>query len=103
MLPSRVRRVLRPQIRDAKGVGVLVCDHARGLIEDNDVSSNSRAGVAILSGGKPKIELKVEEMRGVGKVEGYVLDQAEEIQQVLRALRELDEAKQVCRPALQVA
>lgn len=34
---------------------MLVCDHARGLIEDNDISSNARAGVAILSGGNPTV------------------------------------------------
>lgn len=47
--------ILHNEIHDAKGVGVLVCDHARGLIEDNDISSNARAGVAILSGGNPTV------------------------------------------------
>lgn len=43
------------QIREAKGVGILICDHARGLIEDNEISANGRAGVAILSGGDPTV------------------------------------------------
>jgi parallel beta-helix repeat protein len=42
-------------VHHAKGVGVLVCDHAKGLIEDNDISDNARAGVAILSGGNPVV------------------------------------------------
>lgn len=33
----------------------MVCDHARGLIEDNDIARNARAGVAILSGGNPVV------------------------------------------------
>ena len=45
--------ILHNHVHDAKGVGVLVCDHARGLVEDNDISTNARAGVAILSGGNP--------------------------------------------------
>ena len=48
---------LERQIHQAKGVGVLVCDHARGLIEDNDICANARAGVAILSGGNPTVRL----------------------------------------------
>jgi nitrous oxidase accessory protein NosD len=47
--------ILHNEIRNAKGVGVLACDHARGLFEDNDVFSNARAGVAILSGGNPVV------------------------------------------------
>ena len=34
-----------------------MCDHARGLIEDNDISGNARAGVAILSGGNPVVRV----------------------------------------------
>ena len=45
--------VLHNSVRHAKGVGVLVCDHAKGVVEDNDISSNKRAGIAILSGGDP--------------------------------------------------
>ena len=40
-------------VHHAKGVGVLVCDHAKGIIEDNAISCNGRAGIAILSGGDP--------------------------------------------------
>ena len=47
----------RAQVHKAKGVGVLICDHARGLIEDNDICENARAGVAILSGGNPVVRL----------------------------------------------
>jgi len=47
--------VLHNKVHDARGVGVLVCDHARGLVEDNDISGNSRAGVAILSSGNPVV------------------------------------------------
>ena len=47
--------IVHNKIHHAKGVGVLVCDHARGLIEDNDISANARAGVAILSGGNPLV------------------------------------------------
>ena len=43
------------EVCNARGVGVLVCDHARALVEDNDVYSNERAGVAILSGGNPLV------------------------------------------------
>ena len=49
--------ILHNEVHHAKGVGVLVCDHARGLIEDNDVSANARAGVAILSGGDPIVRI----------------------------------------------
>ena len=47
--------VLHNAVRDAKGVGVLVCDHGKGVIEDNDILRNGRAGVAILSGGNPLV------------------------------------------------
>ena len=40
-------------VQHGNGVGVLVCDHGRGHIEDNDISHNGRAGVAILSGADP--------------------------------------------------
>ena len=47
--------VLHNAVRDAKGVGVLVCDHGKGVIEDNEITCNGRAGVAILSGGDPLV------------------------------------------------
>ena len=47
--------VLHNAVANGKGVGVLVCDNGRGVIEDNDVSFNGRAGVAILSGGDPLV------------------------------------------------
>ena len=57
-LPTDPLPPLTPsQVHQAKGVGVLVCDHARGLIEDNDISGNARAGVAILSGGNPVVRV----------------------------------------------
>lgn len=49
--------ILHNHVHHAKGVGVLVCDHARGLVEDNDIAANSRAGIAILSGGNPIIRI----------------------------------------------
>jgi|LauGreSuBDMM15SN_2_FD.fasta_scaffold29869_1 hypothetical protein len=49
--------ILHNMVSNGKGVGILVCDHARGLIEDNDVVGNSRAGVAILSGANPVVRL----------------------------------------------
>ena len=47
--------VLHNAVANGKGVGVLVCDNGRGVIEDNDISFNGRAGVAILSGGDPLV------------------------------------------------
>jgi F-box protein 11 len=47
--------ILHNLVQHAKGVGVLVCDHAKGVIEDNIISCNGRAGVAILSGGDPVV------------------------------------------------
>lgn len=47
--------VLHNVITKGKGVGVLICDHGKGVIEDNDVSFNGRAGVAILSGADPHV------------------------------------------------
>ena len=47
--------ILHNQIHQGKGVGLLVCDHAKGVIEDNTISSNGRAGIAILSGGDPLV------------------------------------------------
>jgi F-box protein 11 len=47
--------VLHNAITNGRGVGVLVCDNGRGVVEDNDISSNGRAGVAILSGGDPLV------------------------------------------------
>ena len=42
-------------ITNARGVGVLVCDDSHGVIEDNDIYHNDRAGVAILTGGDPLV------------------------------------------------
>ena len=47
--------VLHNEINKGKGVGVLVCDNAKGVIEDNSISANGRAGIAILSGGDPLV------------------------------------------------
>ena len=47
--------VLHNAITNGRGVGVLVCDNGRGVVEDNDISFNGRAGVAILSGGDPLV------------------------------------------------
>ena len=47
--------VLHNAIANGKGVGILVCEEARGVIEDNDISCSGRAGVAILSGGDPLV------------------------------------------------
>ena len=47
--------LLHNAVANGKGVGVLVCDNGRGVIEDNDISFNGRAGVAILSGGDPLV------------------------------------------------
>jgi len=56
--------VLHNAVANGKGVGVLVCDHGRGVIEDNDISFNGRAGVAILSGGDPLVcHNKIHEVR----------------------------------------
>ena len=67
-------------VANGKGVGVLVCDNGRGVIEDNDISFNGRAGVAILSGGDPLVcHNKIHEgmdsgvlvsEKGRGRVEG---------------------------------
>ena len=47
--------VLHNQVARGRGVGVLVCDGARGVIEDNDIASHGRAGVAIVGGGDPLV------------------------------------------------
>jgi F-box protein 11 len=47
--------ILHNAVANGKGVGVLVCDNGRGVIEDNDITHNGRAGVAILSGGDPLV------------------------------------------------
>ena len=47
--------ILHNAITNARGVGVLVCDDGRGVIEDNDIYHNDRAGVAILTGGDPLV------------------------------------------------
>ena len=47
--------LLHSEVRNAKGVGVLFCEGATGLIEDNDIHSNERAGVAVLTGACPTI------------------------------------------------
>ena len=43
------------EVHHGKGVGVLVCDNAKGVIEDNTIACNGRAGIAILSGGDPLV------------------------------------------------
>ena len=47
--------ILHNEVHHGKGVGVLVCDNAKGVIEDNTISCNGRAGIAILSGGDPLV------------------------------------------------
>ena len=47
--------ILHNAITNARGVGVLVCDEGHGVIEDNDIYQNDRAGVAILTGGDPLV------------------------------------------------
>ena len=55
--PDSCGYILHNKVHQAKGVGVLICDNARGLVEDNDICLNARAGVAILSGGNPVVRL----------------------------------------------
>ena len=43
------------EVHHGKGVGILVCDNAKGVIEDNTIACNGRAGIAILSGGDPVV------------------------------------------------
>jgi parallel beta-helix repeat protein len=47
--------ILHNEVHRGKGVGVLVCDSAKGVIEDNIITCNGRAGIAILSGGDPLV------------------------------------------------
>lgn len=47
--------VMHNIITNGKGVGVLVCDYGKGVVEDNDISFNGRAGVAILNGADPHV------------------------------------------------
>jgi len=47
--------VLHNHISRGKGVGVLVCDYGKGVVEDNEISHNGRAGVAILSCADPQV------------------------------------------------
>lgn len=47
--------LLHNAIGHARGVGVLACEHACGVVEDNDISHNGRAGVAILTGANPLV------------------------------------------------
>ena len=47
--------ILHNAVANGRGVGVLVCDNGRGVVEDNDICLNGRAGVAILSGGDPLV------------------------------------------------
>ena len=49
--------VLHNEVANGRGVGVLVCEQARGVVEDNDIACCGRAGVAILSGGDPLVTL----------------------------------------------
>jgi parallel beta-helix repeat protein len=67
-------------VHDAFGVGILVCDHASGVIEDNTIAANGRAGIAILTGGDPLVRANVIRdgkdsgvlisEKGKGKIEG---------------------------------
>jgi len=47
--------VLHNEIHHGKGVGLLFCDEAKGRIEDNSVTKNGRAGIAILSEADPTV------------------------------------------------
>lgn len=47
--------LLHNAIGHARGVGVLACENACGVIKDNDISRNGRAGVAILTGANPLV------------------------------------------------
>jgi len=47
--------VMHNIITRGKGVGVLVCDYGKGVVEDNDISFNGRAGIAILNGADPHV------------------------------------------------
>ena len=56
--------ILHNAVANGRGVGVLVCDNGRGVVEDNDICLNGRAGVAILSGGDPLVcHNKIHEVR----------------------------------------
>ena len=115
LVQVRRREARRDQhVRDLAADGVQlhqVLARRRAAHGQVDLTGEQRVGPGLEEGGEEESatdkmagQLAPEEDKdGAGEVEGYVLDQAEEIQQVLRALRELDEAKQVCRPALQVA
>ena len=50
---STMGYILHSSILQGKGVGILVCDGAKAEIRDNEITSNGRAGVAILSGADP--------------------------------------------------
>tara|TARA_B100000524_G_scaffold273457_1_gene151295 strand:- start:2345 stop:3826 length:1482 start_codon:yes stop_codon:yes gene_type:complete len=45
--------IIHNVINNGKGVGVLVCESGKGCVEDNDISFNGRAGVAIMSKADP--------------------------------------------------
>eukprot|EP00308_Calcidiscus_leptoporus_P004949 CAMPEP_0119353072 /NCGR_PEP_ID=MMETSP1334-20130426/2287_1 /TAXON_ID=127549 /ORGANISM="Calcidiscus leptoporus, Strain RCC1130" /LENGTH=283 /DNA_ID=CAMNT_0007366273 /DNA_START=416 /DNA_END=1267 /DNA_ORIENTATION=- len=47
--------VMHNIITNAKGVGVLVCDHGKGVVEDNVISFSNFAGVAVLNGADPHV------------------------------------------------
>jgi F-box protein 11 len=47
--------VMHNLIANAKGVGALLCEHSRGILEDNEIVGNGRAGVASLSGADPVV------------------------------------------------
>lgn len=47
--------ILHNQLQHAKGAGVLFADHAEGLVEDNVISCNGLAGVAIVSNANPVV------------------------------------------------
>lgn len=53
--PGSSGHILHNVVSRGKGVGVLASNQATGLIEDNDILGNGRAGVAILSGADPRV------------------------------------------------
>ena len=115
MMQVRRREARRDQhVRDLAADGVQlqqVLARRRAALSQADLTGQQRVGPGLGEAGEDesatdKMAGQVapgENEDGAGEVEGYVLDKAEEIQQVLRALRGLDEAKQVRRRALPVA
>ena len=115
LVQVRRREARRDQhVRDLAADGVQlqqVLARRRAALSQADLTGQQRVGPGLGEAGEDesatdKMAGQVapgENEDGAGEVEGYVLDKAEEIQQVLRALRGLDEAKQVRRRALPVA